>query len=328
MPQHIFPLNRLSLDTHSLLGDPPYIWGRLPLPELSPADAVTIDSWFVNTEEPLFAKVSMVASGTKTRASFILELDPSAQTFLQVSGITDPTISFAINYVFSSLKFYSLYTKVKAFWPMVGGTAATCKWNMVDPRDLDAAFRLTFVGSPTITANGIDWDGATQYADTHLNPSLVLTANNSSMAYYSRESDATTIYDMGAQTLATTAQRMLLGIQFGGQTSVAYYDNSTSGLGPANTDGKGLYIPSRTAANALATYKNGAVQASSAGAAGTQPNAPILIGAVSNGTGVLNFGKLQCAGASVHDGLIASEVQTMTSIYQTFNLILGRAIAM
>jgi hypothetical protein len=45
--------------------------------------------------------------------------------------------------------------KFMAIYPLVGGTQSTTKWNLKDPRDLDAAYRLSFYGNPVYAGTGI-----------------------------------------------------------------------------------------------------------------------------------------------------------------------------
>src|SRR6476659_4082817 len=71
--------------------------------------------------------------------------DSNAQRFMDSSGITDPTQKVAINNFVEQLKDSSLWTKFLALYPMVGDTANTTKWNLKDPRDLDIAYRQTFI---------------------------------------------------------------------------------------------------------------------------------------------------------------------------------------
>jgi hypothetical protein len=105
-------------------------------------------------------------------------LDPDAEAFLLAASITDATITDAINNLVLSLKSDSIWTKMIALYPLVGGTASTHKFNLKDPVDSDAAFRLTFVGSPTHSSDGMQGNGSSQYANTHLNTSTNLTTNN------------------------------------------------------------------------------------------------------------------------------------------------------
>jgi hypothetical protein len=50
--------------------------------------------------------------------------------------------------------------------PVCWGTASQHKWNLKDPRDLDAAYRLQFNGGMTHSANGILFNGTNGWADT------------------------------------------------------------------------------------------------------------------------------------------------------------------
>jgi hypothetical protein len=122
-------------------------------------------------------------------------LDPDAEAFLLAAGITDATITDAINNLVLSLKADSLWTKMKAIYPLVGGTASTHKFNLKNPVDSDAAFRLTFVGSPTHSANGLQGNGSSQYARTHLNNNQ-LSQNAAGLFLYSRTDLAADIIDM------------------------------------------------------------------------------------------------------------------------------------
>src|ERR1035437_5830016 len=85
--------------------------------------------------------------------SFTYDVD--AQRFIDSSGITDNTQKSAINNFVKQLKDSSLWTKFVAVYPMVGGTATTTKWNLKDPRNLDAAYRLTFNGAPVYAGTGV-----------------------------------------------------------------------------------------------------------------------------------------------------------------------------
>jgi hypothetical protein len=70
-----------------------------------------------------------------------IALDPDAQAFLTATGITDPTITSAINTLVISLKNDGVWSRMVAIYPFVGGTADTHKYNLKNPQDTDAAFR-------------------------------------------------------------------------------------------------------------------------------------------------------------------------------------------
>jgi hypothetical protein len=101
--------------------------------------------------------------------------DVNAQAFINASGVTDITTIYAVNDLVISMKADGTWAKMKAIYPLVGGTATTHKFNLKDPRDLDVAFRLSFLGGWTHSSNGILPNGLNGYADTFLTPSTTLS---------------------------------------------------------------------------------------------------------------------------------------------------------
>jgi len=102
--------------------------------------------------------------------------DAASTAFFTSSGITNVTQKIAINDLVVGLKADGLWTNMKAIYPFVGGTASTHKWNLKDPRDLDAAYRLSFSGGWTHNANGITGNGVNAYAETYNNSAFSLGA--------------------------------------------------------------------------------------------------------------------------------------------------------
>ena len=92
-------------------------------------------------------------------------IDTDCAAFLTATGITNPTISGAVCTLVTSLKSANLWTKLNAIYPMVGGTATTCKFNLKNPADTNAAFRLNFVGGWVFSSNGALPNGVNTYAD-------------------------------------------------------------------------------------------------------------------------------------------------------------------
>jgi hypothetical protein len=117
----------------------------------------------------------------------ILPPDPDAAAFLTAVGITDVTISSAIDTLVKDLKAAGIWSRAIALYPFVGGTASTHKWNLKDPQDLDTAYRLTFFGGITHSANGVLPGGITSYARTYLNfNTTIFPEESSNLSYYSR----------------------------------------------------------------------------------------------------------------------------------------------
>jgi len=106
---------------------------------------------------------------TSSRKASEIAIDPDAQAFLTAAGITDPTQITAVNNLTLGLKANSLWTKMVAVYPFVGGTATSHKWNLVDPRDLDAAYRITWNGGITHNASGVKGNGVDGFGGLRIN---------------------------------------------------------------------------------------------------------------------------------------------------------------
>ena len=115
-----------------------------------------------------------------------IPLDPDAQAFLNAAGITDATITTAIETIVIQLKAIGVWSKLKAIYPFVGGTATTHKFNLKNPADTNAAFRLVFTGGWTHSANGVSSNGINAFADTFLIPNTSLSLNSVHIAGYLR----------------------------------------------------------------------------------------------------------------------------------------------
>ena len=136
--------------------------------------------------------------GVQSYVSAGVSNDADAQAFIDAAGITDATQQSAINTLVTDLKGYGIWTKMKAIYPFVGGTSSTHKWNLKDPRDLDAAFRLVFAGGITHSSTGALWNGTNGYANTYLSPATSLTTSSGHFSYYSRSNPANAAqYEMG-----------------------------------------------------------------------------------------------------------------------------------
>lgn len=184
-------------------------------------------------------------------------IDPDAQAFITAAGITDATQQAAINTLVVDLKGYNIWAKMKAIYPMVGGTASSHRFNLKDPRDLDAAYRLVFNGGWTHDVNGAQPNGTNGYANTFYVP------NNSeltdfSFGYYGNTNETATgartqIGNYGDNAVNViiarwNASSMLLDIMWSGDV--------TSGI-TNNNESIGLHAATAIATNTQYMYKNG-----------------------------------------------------------------------
>jgi hypothetical protein len=250
-------------------------------------------------------------------------LYPDAQAFLDATAITDATITTAINQLVIDLKGAELWDKMKAIYPIVGGTATTHKYNLKDPRDLDVAFRLTRSGSNySDTATGVKATGA-GLLNTHVNfYSNEEMKNDMHLSFYSRTNSNGLEVEIGTQYLVQGLPHYsLLEIRTAGNT---YFMIHQSNSLPAYADSNsiGFYVASRSASNSIKGFKNQTkVIDSTVVSTYISTNEITLLSL--NGNYVSTK---ECAFASIGFGFSDSEAYDFYTIVQQFQTTLGRNV--
>lgn len=249
-------------------------------------------------------------------------IDPDAQAFIDAAGITDATQISAVNQLVLDLKADSLWSKFKAIYPFVGGTASTHKWNLVDPQDTDAAYRLVFNGGITHNSNGATGNGSTGYYQTHFYALTDFTStDDASMFVYLKTNNASGV-DFGAVTAGNNGFQ----IRPSNGSSTTHRCNSTTLTLTSVSNTLGLFGISRTASASYTLLQNTSTTttisvASSAPPAGNLPGMAIF-----NGSNHLVFSSRTHAFSCIGDGLTSSECTTLGSIVQDYQTTLGRQV--
>lgn len=243
--------------------------------------------------------------------------DANAASFISTAGITDLTQQSAINTTVLALKAAGLWTKIYALYPMVGGTATTHKYNLINP----ATYTLTFNGTWTHSANGAFPNGSTGYATTGFTPSSVMTANNTSLFYFSRTDANNNSVVLGSTVSAT--QQLRIQARNAGSVFTAHYDATNQPTG-AITDSLGLITTSKIASNDAAVFKGKYLVNRSTTCAGTLPNIQIYIGAANAAGTATNFTTRGTTFCGIAQGLTPTEVASLNAIAENYNYLLNR----
>jgi hypothetical protein len=253
-----------------------------------------------------------------------------AGEFVSKAEITNSTQIAAIETLVGDLENAGLLSKLLAVYPFVGGTAAAHKWNLKDPRDLDAAYRLVFSGNWTHSSTGAASDGSSAWADTKLNPATALSATSyAEMTYYrTNPTQPSTYVSQGARIDSTSPAQSFhthfysgdgnTYVDFGQRVVVA---NSTYGAAT------GAYSISRVSDSLITVYRNGSSVATGTATNNQLPSLNYYLGAMNyNTAGVTNYNSRQLAFYAISSGLTDTEMSAMYSAVQAFQTTLSRNV--
>lgn len=249
--------------------------------------------------------------------------DADAVAFLAAAGITDPTITSAICTLVTTMKADGTWAKMNAIYPFVGGTATTHKFNLKNPLDTNAAFRLTFSGGWVHSSLGALPNGSNSFANTFFNPSLNGTQNSHHLSYYSRTNSNLTEVEVGS---FLSNNGSLIEIR---TANISYFriNNGTGTITFADTDSRAFYIANRTASNLINAWRNSTKSVQSTTLLSTALiNLNHYIGAFNNSGTATFFSRKQCAFASIGSGLTDGEAVALYNSVQAFNTTLSRQV--
>lgn len=261
----------------------------------------------------------------------VIVSDPDAQAFVDAASITSQPQADAVNTLVIGMKAQGLWTKSKAIYPFVGGTAEQHKYNLKNPLDTDAAFRLSFLGTVTHTANGVQGNGTNGYADSFLIPdNNGMTVNNNHLSLYSRTAAAgtgTQFYEMGAGDFGGT---ILTSIFTRRAANLAGFDSgnfSSNRNTYTSTDGSGFFLGKVNSDLTSKLFRNGTQVATRAitNQASLSPFKIFILGFNENNS-PLYYSVRQLAFASMGTGLTDTEAINYNTLVQAFQTTLGRQI--
>ena len=262
---------------------------------------------------------------------YVSSLDSDAQAFIASAAITVTTQQTAINTLVTDLKAANIWTKMKALYPFVGGTAEQHRFNLKSPGTTAADFYLDFIGGSIHSATGYLLNGVSAYSDTKLNTKNILTPNNLSIGFYTNTNRA-----------AAASRNAYGNADNGGYTPITQFylrtssDQLVSDLGDynygrvsgANTTTSGMYINTRTASNSMKVFKNGSLFGSSTqnNPTNTLPNCNLPIGAFSLSGAMSGYESINYQFFYVSDGLTDAEALAFYTAVQKYQTTLGRQV--
>ena len=260
------------------------------------------------------------ASATSNTITPIAAVDPDAQAFITAAAITNPTQQAAINTLVVDLKGYSIWTKMKALYPFVGGTSTSHSYNL----RITAQYQISLSGGITPSSNGVQFGGVNGYGDTGLNAATVLGQDSTHLSFYSRTDIIANSVEMG---INGTARQLYLLYRYGSSAFKAM-NRTQATAGSLYTPTNGLLIANRPSSTTEKYYHKGTlVDTLTISSTGTI-SANVYIGGYNN-TAVptsREYSSKQSAFASIGDGLTDTEAANFYTAVQAFQTSLSRNI--
>jgi len=252
--------------------------------------------------------------------------DADAQAYFDrvttAGGTLTTTEKTAVNQLVIDLKANSLWTPMKAIYPMVGSSAAACAQNLKS-----SSFTGTFTSGWTFASNGVTGNGTNAYMNTNFAPASNLTLSSGHHSVYLRTNlPISTSVAFGVEQIVT--QRMVLypyAFNLGWISDL--YDNTTSRLISSTGPSTGFILGTRASSSSHKLFKNSVQLAASTSATiGTLPTLNYYLGGYNvNGTPSF-YSANQIAFHSIGDGLTDTQAAAFYTNVQTFQTTLSRNV--
>lgn len=308
---------------------------RIMLTNQNPGGTVGFLHVSTRTANTSFVITSSEAADTSDVAWMIVNpivVDSDAQTFIDAIGSGNLTNleQMAISELVKDLKDFSLWSKMKAIYPFVGGTSASCKWNLKNPVDTDAGFRLTYVGVNTFSSTGLTTTGTTG-ANTHMVPDNQFTsAQDLHIALYSRTAGSR-LYDVGGGTNGISPA-LAIGYSTGSPALLELF-----GVYPTLAAGRGagFYVGTSTATehsiygetSNSGVFSKLAIATRAARTLYTLGTRKLLLGGINNGSDAISSGSArEYSFLSIGDGLSNAECRNLFIAVDRFQATLNRRV--
>ena len=239
--------------------------------------------------------------------------------WITATGETDLTILGALNTLESDLSTYGLTSKIKALYPMVGGTSTKHSYNFMNT----AAYQITFGGGWTHSSTGALGNKTNTYADTNVAASSIMTASSGCMGVYIRNNDAGG-KDIGAFSGPPDYENALYARYSDSKTYISY--GNTLYVSTSETDSRGFFTVNRNSSTTTNGFKNGS-QILTQTQTGNISTARVFIGAAGNNNTVGGeYTGHEYALAFMSDGLTNTEQANFYTAVQAFQTTLARNI--
>jgi hypothetical protein len=247
-----------------------------------------------------------------------------ASKFLTAAGITDPVIVTAIHVLVARLKAAGLWAKCDAIYPIVGGTELAHKFNLKNPLDTDAAFRLTFASTWVHDASGMHCTTASGgYADSKYSAFTHGVSLDEHLSFYSGTAGISGGYEWYTDA-SGALKRHFFSIAWSDVGGASFFNCNSNSGGGNNTisvgvgAALGMFIETRGGTFDHRAYKNSTLLGAEASASPDNSGMTGPFALLVNNTRTCSF-------ASIGKSFTGAEALEFYLAVQAFQTMLGRA---
>ena len=252
-------------------------------------------------------------------ASQIASFDADAVAFFgrvtTAGGSLSATEKAAVNQLVLDLKANSLWTPMKAIYPMVGASAAACAQNLKS-----SSFTGTFSATGwTFASTGVTGNGTSAYMDTTFNPNVDASLDGFSFGGYLRLNLSSGSQVDGVFASSFVQHNFTDGNMFSGSIGqiISYTANPS----------QRMFIHRRTSASFAESYRDSTSLGTATSTASALPNANYYIGARNQGSGVqVLYTSQSYAFYFLGLGLTNQNALDLTTAVNTFQTTIGRQV--
>jgi hypothetical protein len=257
--------------------------------------------------------------------------DADAQAFFDrvttAGGTLSLTEKTAVNQLVLDLKANSLWTPMKAIYPMVGASSAACAQNLKS-----SSFTGTFTATGwTFASTGVKGNGTSAYMNTNFIPSSDFSSSTNFGLFLYTSSTIAGIGDRDFAIFTAGATPSLNLTSKDGTSSKADLFDFANRISVTGFNVEGFYIGSRTASNSAKLYRNGTSIGTTTASQGTAPSTFLTLGGANlsatnpiTTVGVYSAKTFSFAGTC--DGLTDSEASNFYTAVQSFQTTLSRNV--
>ena len=253
--------------------------------------------------------------------------DADAIAYNTASGISTIQQQESVHVLVNGFKDNGLWTKIQAGWLFKGATANNQKYNIKNPQDTDAAFRLQFFGTGTYSDLGFQCNGSNAYADTKFIPSVNQNVNSNGLTVVvgTNNTKSTFAVEIGSENSNTQASLIFTSLQTSNKAAGSDANSKSTRITVNNyNNASGVFTSTKQSANVNKLFRNAIILGTNTGG-GSLPTPSVWIGKYNSLLGpTQGYSNQRRQMAFIHEGLTDAEVQKMHEIIDASETIAGR----